>query len=107
MTRTKIVSVTAVDWAEIGPCSEVRTEDGTEVRSPPHQYVILAETLRGQVFIFGRSLKQNRREAEAWAARIAAYGSINPAKWDVWLNVYGSDAYLDEVADMTPLERSA
>ena len=90
-----------------GNAYTVQREDGPVVRVPEHNLLIVAETIRGELYVYNTPLgfgphKQYR--AERLVLDIKKEGSIHPNKWTFVRNVYGTQAYVDECSEMSPRE---
>jgi len=59
---------------------------------------ILAETARGERFVFGRTF-HDEAAADRFAARVERAGSIDPTLWADFYPTYGSEAYEAEEAE--------
>lgn len=104
-----------------------RTEDGEDYIA--EYYFVAAEFSDGEVYahktsFLGCKVEQDeegydhfgdiRPESEARAkalcarvqAHVAAGGKLDMDQWRFWRTVYGSGAYLAEVAEMTPRQRA-
>jgi hypothetical protein len=104
-----------------------RSDDGTDYTA--EVYLVTVEFQGGEVYAHnvsfpGCKVEQDeegyshfgdiRPEAEARAnslcarvqAHVAAGGTLDMAQWSFWRTVYGSGAYLSEVAGMTPRQRA-
>ena len=82
---TKTLNVTA------GPADEIFPGcDG---------FIVVAENDKGQIFIHARR-DLSLAQCERLAARVRAAGKIDGDHWDFWRTVYGSDAFLEEAAEV-------
>jgi hypothetical protein len=76
-------------------------EAGPSLDGTPHQFDIVAETSRGARYIL-RGLFVDEAATDYLAAKVRAFGSIDPDKWTEFYPVYGSDAWADEDAEAQP-----
>jgi hypothetical protein len=108
-TFIPIVSVSVADWSKVGPLTEyTNPEDGfIYVSRPKTSLVILTETENGELYRYDwwYSMDEEKLVTEI-AIDIERAGSIDLLGWVFLRNVYGTQAYLDEVAAMTPEERA-
>ncbi len=82
---TKILDVTT------GPANEIFPDcDG---------FLVVARTRKGEIFIHGRS-DLSLTQCQRLADRVQAAGEINEDHWDFWRTSYGSDAFLEEEAEV-------
>lgn len=104
-----------------------RTEDGEDYIA--EIYLVTVEFAGGEVYAhkvsfpgckveqdeegydhFGDIRPQQEARAQSLCDRvqrhIAAGGSLDMSHWSFWRTVYGSRAYLTEVAEMTPAQRA-
>jgi hypothetical protein len=78
---------------------DVTTGPANEIFPGCDGFLVTVRTRKGEIFIHARhdlSLAQCQHLAD----RVQAVGEINEDHWDFWRTVYGSDAFLEEEADV-------
>jgi len=80
--------------------------DGSSLRHKVNYDGAEVETSPDGFDFFGDVREEAKAAAEQLATRVQAAGAINPDHWYEGRTVYGTPAYLDEVALMTPEQRA-
>ena len=90
----RVVRVEVADWADVGPLYEGRlNEDGERpIRRPNHEAVVIVEDARGELFTYTGagefpntfSFGTDFDKAQAFAARVAARGTVRGEFWTHW-----------------------